>query len=229
MIVTLKTQMLSSLEQVRSFLAGTAAVPFATPTHQDRYHWVAQSLKQFGYTRLRRAERGLIVRFLGISELSEGDGTHEVLQQAVPTGVFDVVMVTINFLLQTAVDSVLPLCSQHDVGTIVMMPLNQASQASGLVSLSAARECVRRHIAEGNLPGDPPYTNGDLFDFLLPYPIPEAALRYVLAQTVDTCCMGVRSTERLHANLRAVDPPYLEGARLAQLKTLFGAIQKQVR
>lgn len=46
------------------FMAGTAAVPFAILAHQCRYHWVAQSLKQFGYTRLRRAERGLIVRFL---------------------------------------------------------------------------------------------------------------------------------------------------------------------
>lgn len=68
MIVTLKTQTLSSLEQARSFLAGTAAVPFTTPTHQDRYHWLAQSLKQFGYARLCRAECGLIVRFLGTSE-----------------------------------------------------------------------------------------------------------------------------------------------------------------
>lgn len=64
MIVNLKTQQLSSLEQVRSFMAGTAAVAFAIPAHQDRYRWVAQSLKQFGYPRLRRAERGLIVCFL---------------------------------------------------------------------------------------------------------------------------------------------------------------------
>lgn len=64
MIVKLKTQQLSSLEQVRSFMTGTAAVPFVIPAQQDRYHWVAQSLKQFDYPRLRRAERGLIVCFL---------------------------------------------------------------------------------------------------------------------------------------------------------------------
>jgi len=64
MIVNLKTQLLSSLEQVRSFMAGTDAVPFTTQTHQDRYQWVVRSLKQFAYERLRRAERGLIVRFL---------------------------------------------------------------------------------------------------------------------------------------------------------------------
>lgn len=63
--MTLKTQALSNLEQVRSFLTGTAPVPFATPTHQDRYHWVAHSLKQFDYPRLRRVDRGLVVRFLG--------------------------------------------------------------------------------------------------------------------------------------------------------------------
>lgn len=62
--MNLKTQQLSSLEQVRSFMAGTNAVPFATQAHQDRYQWVAMSLKQFAYERLRRSERGLIVRFL---------------------------------------------------------------------------------------------------------------------------------------------------------------------
>ena len=169
------------------------------------------------------------VRFIGISELSEGDGTHEILKRAVPTGSFDVVMLTINLLLQTAVDSVLPLCAKHDVGTVVMMPLNQASKQSGLVSVPAALECVRRHVAEGNLPAERPYTEPTLFDFLKPYSIPEASLRYVLAHEVSTCCAGVRSEERLKENLRAVDPPYLDTARLNQARKLFGRISKQVR
>jgi aryl-alcohol dehydrogenase-like predicted oxidoreductase len=169
------------------------------------------------------------VRFLGISELSEGDGTHEVLRRAVPTGAFDVVMLTINILLQTAVDAVLPLCRKHDVGTVVMMPLNQASTQSGLVSVPAAIECVRRHIAEGNLPAESPYTDPSLFDFLLPYSIPEAALRYVLAQEISTCCVGMRSPERLKENLRALEPPYLDTARMDRLRRLFGGIRKQVR
>ena len=146
------------------------------------------------------------IRFLGMSELSEGDGTHEILRRAVPTGQFDVVMLTINILLQTAVTSVLPLCHQHDVGTVVMMPLNQASRQSGLVSIPAALECVRRHIAAGNLPDEPPYTQPTLFHFLKPLSIPEAALRYVLAQDISTCAVGVRSRQRLAENLRATTP-----------------------
>ena len=169
------------------------------------------------------------VRFIGISELSEGDGTHEILKQAVPTGVFDVVMLTINMLLQTAIDSTAPLCRQHDVGTVVMMPLNQASKESGLVSMEAALECVRRHIAAGNLPDASPYTDADLFSFLAPYSIPQASLRFVLAQDVSTCCAGTRSPQRLAENLTVVDPPYLDDARLARIRELFRGIQSQGR
>ena len=179
-------------------------------------------------TMLRLREQGK-VRYLGISELSEADGTHVVLQHAVPSGAFDVVMLTINILLQTAVERILPLCKEFDVGTVVMMPLNQASRESGLVSEESALECVRRHIAAGNLPQGVPYTEPTLFNFLQPYPIPEAALRYVLSQEVSTCCVGVRTSEHLEANLQAVEPPYLDAARLATIEALFGRIEKQIR
>lgn len=168
-------------------------------------------------------------RFIGISELSEADGNHAVLQNAVPTGAFDVVMLTVNILLQTAAESVIPLCATHDVGTVVMMPLNQASKGSGLVSTPAALECVRRHIEQGNLPAGAPYTDPDLFDFLQPYTIPEACLRFVLSHQVGTCCVGMRSKERLAQNLKAKDPPYLDEGRLARLRDYFGGIRLQVK
>ena len=177
---------------------------------------------------LRLREQGK-VRFIGISELSEGDGAHTILRRAVPTGAFDVVMLTVNFLLQTAIDTVLPLCRAHDVGTVVMMPLNQASKTSGLVSVEAARECLRRHIARGYLPDAEPYNRDDLFDFLQPYSVPAAALRFVLAQAIDTCCVGVRTVDRLRENLAAVDPPYLDVARRARLRELFACIEQQER
>ncbi len=169
------------------------------------------------------------VRFIGISELSEADGTHEVLQRAVPTGAFDVVMLTLNFLLQTAAESVLPLCRKHDVGAVVMMPLNQPSKDSGLVSVPAALECIRRHVAAGNLPAEPPWTEPNLLDFLQPYSIPAAGLRYVLSHEVSTCCVGMRSPARLQENLQVLDPPYLDPERKARLESLFGGIRSQER
>ncbi len=146
-----------------------------------------------------------------------------------PTGVFDVVMLTLNFLLQTAADSVLPLCRRHNVGTVVMMPLNQASRESGLVSVPAALECVRRHVAKGHLPAQAPYTDADLLGFLQPYPVPEAALRYVLAHDVRTCCVGMATPGRVQDNLRALEPPYLAPAQLQRLRHLFGGIREQIR
>jgi aryl-alcohol dehydrogenase-like predicted oxidoreductase len=181
------------------------------------------------YEAMRKLREQGKVRFIGISELSEADGNHQVLQRAVPSGAFDVVMLTLNFLLQTAAPTVLPLARQHDIGTLVMMPLNQASPASGLVSVPAALECVRRHVVAGHLPAGAPYGDPDLFDFLQPYSIPEAALRYVLSHDVSTCCVGVRSTARLLENLRAIDPPYLDETRVARLRELFGGIDSQVR
>jgi len=179
-------------------------------------------------TMIKLRDQGKI-RFIGISELSEGDGTHEILKRAVPTGVFDVVMLTLNFVLQTAAETVLSLCAKHDVGTVVMMPLNQASGVSGLVSIPAAMECLRRHIEAGHLPNKEPYTNENIFDFLQPYSIPEAALRYVLSHDVSCCCVGMRTPERLKENLRAIDPPYLDENRLTKLRELFAEIQEQTR
>ena len=169
------------------------------------------------------------VRYIGISELSEKDGTHEILKRAVPDETFDVIMLTLNLLLQTAAETVLPLCKQHDVGTVVMMALNQPSPESGLVSVQAALECVRRHIRKGHLPDHPKYRSPDLFDFLKPYSVPEAALRYVLAHDVTCCCVGMSNSSRLAENLRILDPPYLDEDKLGTLRNLFGGIRSQVQ
>lgn len=177
---------------------------------------------------LKLREQGK-VRFIGISELSTVDGTHEVLQRAVPGEAFDTVMITVNFLLQTAITSVLPPCAEHDVGTVVMMPLNQAKKDSGLVSVPAARECVRRHIAAGYLPDTEPYTDPGLFDFLEPYTVPAAALHFVLAQNVSSCCVGMRSPERVQENFKVLDLPCLDEERMEKLRALFGGIRGQVR
>jgi aryl-alcohol dehydrogenase-like predicted oxidoreductase len=175
------------------------------------------------------------VRFLGMSELSEADGAHTALRHAVPTGAFDVVMLTLNFMLQTAAETVLPLCAAGGTGTVIMMPLNQASPASGLVSVEAARNLVLKHLAAGHLPDDPLYHDPHLFDFLLQGPsrsLPEAALRFVLAHAeVDTACVGTRRPERLRENLQALEgaPPYLPAEQMERLRVLFGPIRWQLR
>lgn len=64
MIVTLQTRRLQTLEQVRAFLDGSEALDIAVHQREAAYAFVAETLAQFGYARLGKADKGLIVRYL---------------------------------------------------------------------------------------------------------------------------------------------------------------------
>ena len=53
-----------TLDEVRAFVEGTACVEFKAPGRKERYGWIAESLEQLGYKRLRKGERGLLIRYL---------------------------------------------------------------------------------------------------------------------------------------------------------------------
>lgn len=62
--MTLNTATLRTLDQVRAFLDGSTAVSFEPPASADRYGWLEATLRQFGYERLKRADKGLLRAFL---------------------------------------------------------------------------------------------------------------------------------------------------------------------
>lgn len=64
MIVTLKTQGLQSLQQIRAFLDGSQPLGFAAPDRQSAYGFIEEQLRRFAYLRQGRAERGLLQRYL---------------------------------------------------------------------------------------------------------------------------------------------------------------------
>ena len=54
-----------TLAQVREFLAGTADVGIkALGEDAERYRWIAAVLSRLGYRRLKRTDRGLVLRYL---------------------------------------------------------------------------------------------------------------------------------------------------------------------
>ncbi|MEO8778220.1 MAG: hypothetical protein ABI389_06055 [Rhodanobacter sp.] len=61
--MTLDTQALSSLAEVRAFLDGNAEVAFSTPPQADRHTWLAATLRQFQCGIVKRPERGLVCAF----------------------------------------------------------------------------------------------------------------------------------------------------------------------
>jgi transposase InsO family protein len=65
MVIDMSEQKLVSLSQLRQFLEGTQAVEFRGCGHDaDRYRHIETVLRRFGYGRLKRADKGLVVRYL---------------------------------------------------------------------------------------------------------------------------------------------------------------------
>jgi transposase InsO family protein len=64
MIVTLHTQGLQTLAQVRVFVAGNEPVSFTLTNRLGAYGWMADTLRQFDYARCKRCDKGILRRYL---------------------------------------------------------------------------------------------------------------------------------------------------------------------
>jgi hypothetical protein len=83
MIVTLKTQGLQTLEQVRAFLAGSAPLSFAAPQREAAYGFVSAQLGRFDYRRLGKADKGLVRLYLcKVTGISRAQMTRLIAQYA---------------------------------------------------------------------------------------------------------------------------------------------------
>ncbi|MDF1555299.1 MAG: hypothetical protein P1P84_19670 [Deferrisomatales bacterium] len=84
--MTLKTQGLQTLEQVRAFLTGAESLGFGAPTRDAAYAWLTAELCRFAYTRLGKADKGLVRRYLEkVTGLSRAQVTR-LIQQFRDTG-----------------------------------------------------------------------------------------------------------------------------------------------
>lgn len=64
MVIEMNEAKLTTLEQLRQFLAGTAAVVFKPGADDTRYAHIAEVLRRFQYAGLKRPEKGLVLRYL---------------------------------------------------------------------------------------------------------------------------------------------------------------------
>lgn len=63
-VIDMNDAKLQTLDQVRAFLKGTVVVAFSLAAN-ERYEFVARTVRRFGYARLKRADKGVVLRFLG--------------------------------------------------------------------------------------------------------------------------------------------------------------------
>jgi hypothetical protein len=63
MVIDMNDRQLLTLAQLQAFLNGTVAVDFSVAA-EERYDFIARTVCRFGYRRLRRAEKAVVLRFL---------------------------------------------------------------------------------------------------------------------------------------------------------------------
>ena len=62
--MTLTTQGLQTLDQVRDFVEQSQPLGFEPLDRASTYDWLSQELRRFGYARLGKADNGLLKRYL---------------------------------------------------------------------------------------------------------------------------------------------------------------------
>ena len=63
MVIDMNDARLQTLDQVRAFVQGTLAMDFSVAAN-ERYDFVARMVRRFDYRRLRRPDKGVVMRFL---------------------------------------------------------------------------------------------------------------------------------------------------------------------
>ena len=64
MVIDMNDKALQTLAQLRAFLGGTVTVSFSVAA-TERYDFITRTVRRFGYARLKRADKGVVLRFLG--------------------------------------------------------------------------------------------------------------------------------------------------------------------
>lgn len=170
--------------------------------------------------RLRQAGK---IRFFGITEAFNVDTGHEMLKQATASDLWDVVMVGLNFINQTALAEVLPNTRRRRIGTLCMYAVRW-----GLVDERQAGVLIEEAIKRGEI--DPStIDSADPLGFLQEdgrrIPLTEAAYRFCRhAPGMDVILTGTSRLDHLEDNIRAILAPPLPAPVLDRLRQVFGKV-----
>ena len=169
---------------------------------------------------LRAREQGKI-RFLGITEHFGADTDHRMLSAAVPTGVWDLVMVGFNLLNPSARRNVLRLTQAHGVGVQDMFAVRRA-----LSSRDGLKEALDTIEKAGQLDRSK-LDASDPLGFLTKDTegVVDAAYRFCRHEPgIDVVLTGTGNIEHLKENVASINRGPLPAKMLAKLEELFGQV-----
>lgn len=195
-------------------------------SYVDVYHLHGVSAEDYPYLEaeivpemLKLRDEGK-VRYLGITEAWSSDPGHRMLQLAVQSDVWDVMMVGFNLLNQTARERVFQRTIEKDIGVLVMFAVRRAlSRPEKLVEVIA--ELVERgQIDPTEIDRDDPL--GFLIHEGGAVSLPDAAYRFCGAEPgTHVILSGTGNLEHLRANIASFDRPHLPPEDHRRLVSIF--------
>lgn len=194
----------------------------------DLFHLHGVSLEQLPHAcevlvpEMRRQQQAGKIRHIGITEIFRFDTAHQMLQAAIPTGDFDVVMAGFNILNQSARSSIFPLTKKHDVATLIMFAVRRA-----LNTVQNTAEAVAELVEKGEVDASA-INPADPLDFLRADPQiksqVEAAYRFCRHEPgANVVLTGTGKPAHLEENIASILAPALPADVAARLDDVFGA------
>ncbi|MHC5054519.1 MAG: aldo/keto reductase [Planctomycetota bacterium] len=161
------------------------------------------------------------IRYIGITEVFNGDRGHVMLRHAVADDHWDVTMIGFNILNTSARERVLGRAKERNVGVFDMFAVRRA-----LRDMAALDGYIRRHIAEGKLDDRAlglVELARELIDAGECRALPELAYRYCLHEPAIDCVLtGTGSVEHLRENIRSAGMPPLRDGFRSRLDAVIG-------
>ena len=173
----------------------------------------------------RMRDKGKI-RFTGLTERFASDTTHRMASRAVEDGAFDVIMLGLNYVNQTALKDVLPAAERNGMGTLAMFAVR-----GPLARRETADALVRKLVERGEV--DPATFDATDPLGLLTAPgvaasLTEAAYRFCQhAPGIQVTVTGTGDPDPLRANLAAINMGPLPGDVLVRLSRMFGKVTSE--
>jgi L-galactose dehydrogenase len=192
----------------------------------DIYNLHAVSLEQYDYMfeeivpTLQQLKDEGKTRFLGITEAFHSDTQHDMLKRALQDNVWDVIMVGLNLLNQSARQRVLATTIRKQIGIQVMFAVRLA-----LSRPQRLQEVMGELVASGQV--DPSeFDASDPLGFVTrdgaAVSIPDAAYRFVRDEPgTHVILSGTGELEHMRQNLVSIDRPPLPVEVTERLRHLF--------
>ncbi len=176
---------------------------------------------------LQKAKRDGKIGYIGSSEQTRSDGSHEWLKRILRTGFVDVAMVGHNMINQSAQQTIFPLCRRDNIGVINIFTVRNLFWNPERLEQVIA-DLKRRGIIDAeSVPDRNPL--GFLIDDESVNSLVEAAYRYALhTDPVTTVMCGTIELNELEENVKSIEKPPLPEYLRKRLSDIFGNVAEPI-